>query len=282
MPGLLSSIARQYIRKSPIEKGKYHLVQAMRKIDSTEKIVSQVAGRFLMELDRSEFLQGQLYYYGYYEEELTRFIESTLHRGSVMVDVGANIGIFSLLAASLGAACHAFEASPDNCAALRRNIALNGFTGITVHECALSDHSGEATFYLYEERGARNNSGQNALFRRGTGREIRVPMMTLDAALRDLPQVDFIKSDVEGADFLVLQGAGEILDRFHPTIAIEATEELAERLGGSVMQILETLWRHGYEIQRLTPSGLSPITRSTPSISYATLVAHVPESPALP
>ena len=58
MAGLLRSIARGYVRHSPLEKGKYHLVQAMRKIDPPEKVVSQVAGRFLMDLDLSEYLQG--------------------------------------------------------------------------------------------------------------------------------------------------------------------------------------------------------------------------------
>jgi FkbM family methyltransferase len=276
MSGLLRSVARSYVRHSPIEKGKYHLVQAMRRIDPPEKLVSRVAGRFLMELDLSEYLQGQLYYYGYYEKDLTRFLEETLRPGSVMVDVGANIGTFTLLAASLGARCHSFEASPENCAALRRNIALNQFTDITIHECAVSDHTGEATFYLYEETGAQKMCGQNALFRRGAGREIRVPMETLDSTLSGLDRVDFIKSDVEGADFLVLRGARTILEKFHPIVVLEATEELAAELGGSVAQILEILWAHGYEIYSLSHSGLAPITRSTPAITYATLVGRFP------
>ena len=75
LAGLLRSIARGYVRHSPLEKGKYQLVQAMRKIDGRENVVSQVAGRFLMDLDLSEYLQGNLYYYGYYERELTKFIE---------------------------------------------------------------------------------------------------------------------------------------------------------------------------------------------------------------
>ena len=99
----------------------------MRQIDPPAKVVSQVAGRFLMELDLAESLQGLLYYYGYYERDLTRFIESIIRPGSVMVDVGANIGTFTLLAASLGATCYSFEASPTVCATLRRNIALNEF-----------------------------------------------------------------------------------------------------------------------------------------------------------
>jgi FkbM family methyltransferase len=276
MPGLLSSIARTYVRRSPIEKGKYHLVQAMRKIDPPETVVSQINGRFFMELDLSEYLQGNLYYYGYIEKELTRFIQDTLRPGSVMVDVGANVGTFSLLAASLGASCHAFEASPDLCAALRRNIALNKFTGIVLHECALSDHSGEASFFLYEETGARNNGGQNAFFRRGAGREIRVPMETLDSALSELSQIDFIKTDVEGADFLVLRGARAILEKFHPVLAVEATEELAAQLGGSVAKILEILWEHGYQVDRLTRSGTVQIARSAPPFTYATLVARYP------
>ena len=157
MAGLLRSIARGYVRHSPLEKGKYQLIQAMRRIDGRESVVSEVAGRFLMDLDLSEYLQGNLYYYGYYERELTKFIEESIRPGDVMVDVGANIGTFSLLAASLGATCYAFEASPDNCAVLRRNIALNEFSGIHVYECALSDHRGETIFYLYEEPGMRKH-----------------------------------------------------------------------------------------------------------------------------
>lgn len=276
MSSLLRSMARSYVRHWPIEKGKYHIVQAMRRIDPPGKVVSQVAGRFLMELDLSEYLQGQLYYYGYYEKHLSQLIQETLSPGSVMVDVGANIGTFTLLAASLGATCHSFEASPENCAALRRNIALNKFHGITVHECAVSDRQGEATFFLYEETGARKSCGENALFRRGAGREIRVPMETLDSALCGLSRIDFIKSDVEGADFLVLCGARAILSEFHPIVVLEATEELASELGGSVRQILETLWEHGYEISIMNGRRLTRVTPSSPPIAYATLVARMP------
>ena len=274
MSGLLRSIARGYVRHSPLEKGKYHLVQAMRRIAPQEKMVSRIAGRFLMELDLSEFLQGNLYYYGYYEPDLTEFIEKTIRPDDVMVDVGANIGTFSLLAASLGATCYAFEASPDNCSALRRNITLNQFTSIHVYECALSDHRGETTFYLYEEPGMKNTCGQNALFRRGAGREMKVPLETLDLALKDVPRVDFIKSDVEGADFLVLRGAREILEKHHPTLVIEAAEELASNLGGSIAEILGILWEHGYDISRLTRSGLQPIAKSDPPFAFATLIAR--------
>ena len=280
MAGLLRSIARSYVRHSPLEKGKYHLVQAMRRIDPPARIVTQVAGRFLMDLDLSENLQGILYYYGYYERGLTRFMEETIRPGSVMVDVGANIGTFSLLAASLGATCHAFEASPDNCSVLRRNIDINQFPGITVHECALSDHSGETAFYLYEETGARNTCGQNALFRRGAGREIRVSMETLDSALGDLPRIDFIKSDVEGADCLVLRGARSILETHHPIVVVEAYEELASKLGGSIAEILDILWGHGYDVCRLSRSGVEPVTKSSPPFALATLVARFPSSAA--
>ncbi len=98
MAGLLRSIARSYVRHSPLEKGKYHLVQAMRRIDPPAKVVTQVAGRFLMDLDLSESLQGILYYYGYYERGLTRFMEETIRPGSLMVDVGGAFGSVSLLA----------------------------------------------------------------------------------------------------------------------------------------------------------------------------------------
>lgn len=274
MSELFRSAAYAYIRNFPVEKGKYHLVEATRRFCPPRKVISKVAGGHLMELDLSDHIQSFLYFYGYYEKQLTELIQATLRPGSVMVDVGANVGTFSLLAASLGAISYAFEASPDVCSALRRNIALNGFSNIVVHECAMGDHLGEASFYLFEDTG-KTNRGQSALFRRGSGREIRVPMRTLDSTLADLSRLDFLKCDVEGADFLVLRGARELLDRFHPVVAVEASAELAAKLGGTAAEILDVLWEHGYQIERLTRTGTAPVTRDTPPLSNASLIASV-------
>lgn len=276
MPELLRSIARSYVHHFPIEKGKFHVAEAMRRISPREKVISQVAGRFLMELDLSEYLQGMLFYFGYYERQLTRLIKETVRPGWVMVDAGANVGTFSLLAASLGATCYAFEASPTNCALLRRNISLNKFTGITVHECALSDRSGVTQFFVYEEPGMGKAGGLSAMFRRGAGREIQVPMKSLDVVLGDLPRIDIIKCDVEGADFLVLRGAQSILKKLHPIVVVEAVEGLANQLGGSVADILATLWECGYEVYTLRASGSALVPKTTSTLDSATLVARFP------
>ena len=151
-------------------------------------------------------------------------------------------------------------------------------SGIHVYECALSDHRGETTFYLYEEPGMKNTCGQNALFRRG-GRDKCAARDSRSGAKRPTAD-DFIKSDVEGADYLVLRGARAILEKHHPMMVIEAADELASKLGGSIAEILDILWGHGYEVSRLTRSGLQPVVKSGPSFAFATLVARFPSSPA--
>ena len=279
MRTVLRALARSYVRHSPLRKGRFWVGEAMRRtVDRQEKLTTEVLDRFVMDLDLSDPLQSYIYYFGHFEQGLCSLIEKSVGPGSVMIDVGANVGIFSLLGASLGASCHAFEAAPTVASDLRRNIALNNFEKITVHECAVSDHCGEATFYLYEETGAKTNHGQNALFKRGAGREVVVPVQSLDSCLGNLSRLDFIKSDIEGADLLALRGAQKLIEKFHPIIAVEADQQLSSELGGSIADIYHLLRRHGYQVYSLTPEGVFPVNdiQSSSSMHY-TFVARFNE-----
>jgi FkbM family methyltransferase len=144
---------------------------------------------------------------GRYEPTKVELIQRYLSPGMCFVDVGANMGDFSLIAAkTMGDVGRvlAFEPSPDNCMWMRRSIKLNSYECIDLYEMALSDSSGEATLYLG------NRVGRHSLVPRdpehGT---IDVPVKTLDEALEAAAQtrVDMVKIDVEGAELQVLRGA---------------------------------------------------------------------------
>ncbi len=155
---------------------------------------------------------------GRYETQKIALIQRLLKPGMSFVDVGANMGDFSLIAAKTmqdEGRVLAFEPSHDNCVWMRRSIELNGYSCIDLFELALSDVQGEATLYLGDR------IGRHSLLPRPIEQQtITVPVDTLDgvlAATGDI-QVDMVKIDVEGAELNVLQGGAKTLGREAPVI----------------------------------------------------------------
>jgi FkbM family methyltransferase len=129
------------------------------------------------------------------------------------VDIGVNKGDFSLQAARLmgdRGTVHAFEPEPQNCAWIRRSIARNGYSCITLHELALSDSEATADLHLG------STSGTHTLVPgvpRRAGGVVGVRTRRLDDVLAEAgcTEVDVVKIDVEGAEEAVLRGAESTL-----------------------------------------------------------------------
>jgi len=152
---------------------------------------------------------------GSYEPELTRLVQALVGPGDVFVDVGANEGYFSILAAALvgGGSVHAIEPQSRVQAVIRRNVELNHASAVTIHRVALSDRAGEIDLFLRPS----SNTGASSLFRHwrlGWTRE-RVPTTTLDALCgrAGIDRVRLVKIDCEGAERLVIRGAAALLAR---------------------------------------------------------------------
>jgi FkbM family methyltransferase len=162
---------------------------------------------------------------GRYDIDKITLLCRILKAGMVFVDVGANKGDFTLLAATLvgpTGLVHAFEPAPGNVAMLRQSIAANGLTNIRVHDLALSDASGEATLYLAGRR-----SGWHSLIGGLPDRDagtVCVRTRRLDDF--DLGSVHAIKIDVEGAEQMVLEGARETLVRNRPIVLVDLHPDL--------------------------------------------------------
>ena len=140
-----------------------------------------------------------------------RLFTGLLRPGMSVVDVGANIGYYALMARqSVGpegrVVC--FEPEPTNAAELRRNIAESGFTNVTVVEAAVGGERGSAKLLL----------GLNGTLATGEG-EIEVPVVTVDAAMTS--RVDLIKVDVEGFEGHVLRGAEGVIRADRPILFVE-------------------------------------------------------------
>lgn len=156
---------------------------------------------------------------GYFESANQRFVVDELGARDTFVDVGANVGFFTLLGSrSVGRSGRvvAFEPLRRNVELLERHLALNRVANAVVVRSALSDHAG------YEGFGSGSSPSMARLSKDGAE---KVEVTTLDAALAalDVGEVRLIKIDVEGAEAEVLAGAARTLSQNPPPSLVIAT-----------------------------------------------------------
>ena len=150
--------------------------------------------------------------YGLWEPRTTEYIKSHLKKGQIFVDVGAQVGYYTVIASQLGAKVYAFEPSTTNRELLLKNIQDNKCRNVKVFSEALSNKSGYSTLFVGR------TPGENSLQGTGGGEEV----MLEGYDNMDLPTPDFIKIDVEGHEQQVLEGMDSVLKTDKPiTIILE-------------------------------------------------------------
>jgi FkbM family methyltransferase len=221
--------------------------------------VTKLSYGLRMKIDPSEFLQAHLYLFGSYELPTIRHIRSFLTPGAVCIDVGAQMGYLSLaMATSAGrqTAVHAFEPEDINAARFRENMALNNIQNVQLHREAVSNIEG--TLHLFLSKTA--NAGTHSTLyneRTVTEESIQIPATTLDAFARatNLPRLDLIKVDVEGAEFEVIQGADSVLRTYRPRVILELCDRLQIERGLSSRQIKEFMVERDYSAYTIADDG---------------------------
>jgi FkbM family methyltransferase len=200
---------------------------------------------------------------GQYEPAETEIVARRLRPGMTVIDVGANIGHYAMVAAAAvgpEGRVAAFEPDEENHAALAANLALNGFANAAAEQLALGAKAGELALYRDEA-----NRGGHSLVRANVqkpGGSARVGVTTLDDyAARHLAgrRIGFIKIDVQGAEAAVLEGAARVLARDAPDILLEFWPHGMRAMGGEPMDAIEPLLKLGYAmalVERGAPGGV--------------------------
>lgn len=136
-----------------------------------------------------------------------------LRPGDTYVDVGANIGYYTLVAAQrvgLEGMVIAYEPDPDNFALLQANIALNRLSQVKAFQCALSDKNSSGQLFLSED-----NFGDHRIYASPVVRESReITLVRGDEHLgQQTTRIDFLKVDTQGSEFFVLNGLKSLLEK---------------------------------------------------------------------
>jgi len=176
-----------------------------------------------------------------HETELLGRLREIIRPGDTLYDVGANIGLISLLTAlhpsGASARIHSFEPEPRNFAHLQRNLELNGLGDrVRAHAVALGAEKGEAVLHV---RGAEGEGRHSIATDKGSSGSIRVPLTTADEFARSVGEPpDIVKIDVEGAEGQVLRGMENLLESGRPR---ELLLEIHAKGGGDRMPDGETI-----------------------------------------
>jgi FkbM family methyltransferase len=169
-----------------------------------------------------------VYISGLYEPNTAFTIKRLLPRGGAFVDVGANVGFFSVLAsrwAGPAGRVYSFEPSPRERTHLEQHVRINDLRNVTVVPAAVGDRSGDIVLRLApEEYGGLNTTGIDFAYPGvPLSSEVVVPLTTLDAWAIEagIDRIDVIKIDVEGGEVAVLRGALDVIRRRRPAIVFE-------------------------------------------------------------
>lgn len=174
-----------------------------------------------------------------------------LRPGDLFVDVGANVGIYTIFAVEAGAQVIAVEPNRVAAGLLRENLALNSYQA-QVLEAALAD--GPGTLWMTTDLGMGNHLVLERPSVPGSGLE-EIPVLTLDDLVGDRTAAG-VKIDVEGAESLVLAGARKALsERRIGLVQIEWTDASLRLMGEDRHPIAEQLWSFGYELCRPDDAG---------------------------
>jgi len=186
---------------------------------------------------------------GRYEKNWTAWMQQSVGQGLHALDVGANVGYYTVLLATLvgpSGLVVACEPDPGNAALLRRTITENAFTHVRLVEAAVSDHSGRATLFQDASwHGVHSLARDNCVNQ--SDRSVDVETVTIDGLMAAAGgRFDFLKMDAQGAEARILEGASGFLSQAHATVLMELWPHGLRTLGGSVEAVSAPFRRHGF------------------------------------
>jgi FkbM family methyltransferase len=217
----------------------------------TQTYVTETRYGFLMTVDRLDVVKWYVHYFGHIEPQISKAWSNLLKPGDKVIDIGANVGYYSLLAGKCvgkDGKVLAFEPSSHIYEQLKENIALNLNVNIDAKKYAVSNNVGTVDFYYAGD----NSQGNSSIMASHGGKKMEtVSTVSFDeiANMIALNEVKLIKIDVEGAEGLVLNGLERHIDELNLecVIFLEVSPENIE----TAHIMLEPFLRKGFHIKQI-------------------------------
>jgi FkbM family methyltransferase len=237
---------------------------------------------FRMQLHLDDWVDQHIYATGLYEDYTAHLLATLVRPGDWAIDVGANIGFFTLLMArQVGPTGRvvAFEPAASTRARLTHNIKLNHLTDVEIHAEAVAEVDGQASFFT----GAKDHSGMASLrVLEQNSPAATVRTCRLDDCIAETQRVGLIKIDVEGAEHAAVRGMERTLRHWHPDLIVEISDDYLKEMGRSGQQLTDLVLGLGYRMYLIDWNGLVPLAGWAANLpaQFNALFTVRPELPA--
>jgi FkbM family methyltransferase len=203
---------------------------------------------------------------GVYDEFEIELVKKEIKPGDTVLDLGANIGYYTLIFAKLvgkSGKVYAFEPDPNNFALLKKNVKINGYNNVVLINKAVSNKTEKLKLYLCED-----NNGDHRIYDSHDGRKcIEIESVKLDNYFKDYNgKVDFIKIDIQGAEAAAAQGMFNLLKKNKSVKIISEFWPIGlKRFGVEPIEYLNLLTKLGFRLfnieeqKKITPTSISEL-----------------------
>lgn len=241
---MFPQLFRSINRLNPTFRGRHRVMNLAQRLGALPPEGIYVVDNGLkMRLRPDQFMDRSVYFHAF-EPCVARALLGQLHAGDTFIDVGANIGYYTLAAARIVGPTGrviSFEPQPRIFARLCEHVQMNGLGNVTCHPWALADQDGELQLHVPP---AEVGFGHASLAKQdwAAAECVPVPVRRLDdLLLPSLERLDVIKLDAEGAELAILQGARQLLHRFHPHLVVELNAQTAANFHYHPLEIVDFL-----------------------------------------
>lgn len=215
---------------------------------SSDSIIFSLSDTLKIKLFQQSAI-SELIYNGFEETEI-QFLKDTLKEGDYFLDIGANIGLFSLFAAEKvgpSGKVIAFEPAPDTFQKLTENVQINNFTNVELHNLGVSDQVAKIPFFVSQNGYDAWNSFGNLTNKSQTiATEVEVKPLDDLLSTIDAAKIKLVKIDVEGWEKFVLFGGQHFFKTQQPIVMMEFTESTCFEVGYMVQELYDIMETHGY------------------------------------
>ena len=218
----------------------------------------------LLKSKTSDFHGYPFAVHGYYDWRRWAIANVLCSPGDVIIEIGSNIGTETIgFSDYLGASgrVYAFEPLPSNLSVLLENVRTARYRNITVYQCAVGDRCSSVRFAPPKQR---ENSGiGQVLWQDQTSEGIEVECITLDSIMHEVPQINMLFMDAEGAETRILRGARELIGRDAPYLVTEASEFAVRPSGSTIEELANELFELDYTVFSISRLGLSKLNNAS-------------------
>jgi len=251
-------LAKCYLRNSFSEFGKWFIWSriVIPNVDRWgEALVTKTKDGLKYNVKFPDVIQMYIYFFGIWEPVITRYFKSTLSKGDIVIDVGANIGYFTCLSSKLvgeTGSVHAIEASPSIFGLLRQNVNLNNISNTNLYNHAVFNKS--SNLKLFKSKA--DNIGATSLFERDDVSSkfetvIKSDKLSDIVGMEVLKKANLIKIDIEGAEWFAIDGIKDVISEVKADWLVEIDPKEIEKRGGNLHDMMAVFYENGFSAYQI-------------------------------